>query len=602
MSVDQFTTDNATVKENTNREGDGVGRADGPQNIGSNVVLPYYEVSVKENPGAASDTTITHTGPGAGTMPGIGNATDVQGFVSATGNKVLIDNTFGADKIVLQHHSGSTILIDSDGSVHMVSTGKKGISTVAPRGDNTVYGKGHLVLKGDGKITIETEGDLDINVGGSLNLSVGGDFVSYIEGSREDTVDGSVSFEAAKDVSNMIAGDYRITSAGKLGIQSPRDVSIDAGGNLNARSDATVAIQGQNNVSLNSNNQIRINSKDATYIKSEGLMSLQSQKSFSTRATETYKISAGQALSLNGSDTIDILGTNKIRIKGSATDVQVSGSPDVDTPTAIDEISLAQYPDANTVIDSITSLREAPDFPMNTTKMSAEKFSLYELEGGQPNPKAKARAAGNRGAGPQFSSSNAGVNDSIAATGAYDRPGGSVTPNGKAEKNPLPVPASIYNTNEKISRYVTIGQIINIRACSPSRHKAVLEEAMNVAWNILDPLFDKFGGRMQLTSWYRDNSSNHIKGGAVDLRCSNKPDYGFTAEIAAYIRDNLPYSKLLLEKNDQGGIHVHVESAQPGQQGGGTVLTCADPQCRSTQPGLQLSFAVAALQGRSARG
>jgi hypothetical protein len=123
---------------------------------------------------------------------------------------------------------------------------------------------------------------------------------------------------------------------------------------------------------------------------------------------------------------------------------------------------------------------------------------------------------------------------------------------------------------------------------------------MNVAWTIIDPLFEKFGSRVQLTSWYRDNSANHVKGGAVDLRCSNKPDFGFTAEIAAYIRDNLPYNKLLLEKNDQGGIHVHVESAKPGQNGGGIVLTCADPKCQSTQQGLQLSFAVAALQGRTA--
>jgi hypothetical protein len=599
MSVDRFTDNDKLVKDVTNREGDGLGRYDGPQELGA-TVLPYYEISVKERPGAASDSTITHTGPGAGNMPGIGSSTDLQGFVSATGNKVIVDNTFGADKIILQHHSGSTILIDSDGSIHMVSTGKKGISTVAPTGDNTVYARKHLILKGDGRISLETEGDLDINVGGSLNIDVGGDFVVNVGGSKEESIDGSVSFECAKDMSTMIAGDYRVTSAGKFGLQSPKSVDIDTGGPMNIRSDSTLAINGQDNVSLNSNNQIRINSQDSTQIKSKGLMSLQSQKSFSTRAKETYKISAGGALSLNGSSTLDVLATGKVQIKGSATDIQIGGSPNVDDPTDIDTISLAQYPDSNTVIDNITSLREAPDFPMNANKMSAEKFALYELEGGNPNPKAKARAFGNKGAGMQYKNTSEGVAASIAATGAYDRPGGSVTNNGKAEQNPLPVPNSIFNTNEKISRHVTVGQIINIRACPPSQQKEVLKEAMNVAWNVIDPLFEKFGSRVQLTSWYRDNSANHVKGGAVDLRCSNKPDFGFTAEIAAYIRDNLPYNKLLLEKNDQGGIHVHVESAKPGQNGGGIVLTCADPKCQSTQQGLQLSFAVAALQGRTA--
>jgi hypothetical protein len=68
-----------------------------------------------------------------------------------------------------------------------------------------------------------------------------------------------------------------------------------------------------------------------------------------------------------------------------------------------------------------------------------------------------------------------------------------------------------------------------------------------------------------------------------------------TSEIAAYVRDNLPFSKILLERNDSPGIHVHVESAQSGGSGGGTVLTCSDPQCRSSVPGIQLQYAVAAL-------
>ena len=596
--MDQFTTDNENVKKVTNSEGDGVGRVDGPQNIGA-AAPPYYEVTVKENPGAASDSLITHTGPGVGNMPGLGKATDIQGFVSATGNKILIDSAFGGDTITLQHHSGATILIDSDGSIHMVSTGKKGVGVIAPRGDNTIFAKGHLILKGDGKITLETSGDLDINVGGSLNIAVEHDFVTTVKGAKEESIDGAVSFEAAKDVSNMIAGDYRITSAGKFGLQSPKELNIDAGGNLNIRSDSAIAVQGQNNVSLNSNNQIRINSKDATYVRSEGLMSLQSQKSFSTRAKETYKISAGQAISFHGGDTVDVLGTNKIQIKGSTTDIQIGGDLNIDEPTAIDEINLAQYPDSNTVIDSITSLREAPDFPMNANRMSAEEFSKYELEGASPNPKAKARAAGNKGAGLQVKSTSTSVNESIAATGAYDRPSGSVTNNGKAEENPMAMPTSVYNSNEKISRYVTLGQVLNIRSCPPSRQKEVLKAAMHVAWNILDPLIDKFGSRVYISSWWRDNSGNHVKGSAVDFRCSNRDDYNCTAEMAAYIRDNLPYSKLLLEKNDANSIHVHVEPANAGQPGGGIVLTCQDPLCKNEpKQGLQLSYAVAALKGR----
>ena len=290
---------------------------------------------------------------------------------------------------------------------------------------------------------------------------------------------------------------------------------------------------------------------------------------------------------------------DRINIKGSATDIQTSGSPSVDNASDIDAAQLAQYPDANTIIDSVTSVRLAPDFPQNAASLSAEEFSYYKNEGGNPNPQAEAYAAGNKGSGVTYESKDTGITAEAVATGIYDRPTGISSNNGKAEQNPLAVPTSIYNASQKISRYITVGDIKNARSIPASEQPQALKAAMNVAWNILDPLYEKFGSRMYISSWYRPKSANHGTGGAVDIRCSNKPDYGFTAEMAAFVRDYLPYSKVLLEKNDEGGIHCHVESVQPGQQGGGTVLTCADPHCNSSIPGLKLSYAVAALQGRA---
>jgi hypothetical protein len=599
MSIDRFTDDQSFVKKVTNPESDGVGRDNGPQNIGTGNPAPYYEVSVKEKPGVGSDTQITHTGPGAGVMSGVGEATDVQGFTSATGNKVLIDNTFGADTITLQHHSGATIMIDADGSIHMVSSGKKGVGLVSPKGDAVMFAKGHLILKGDGKVSIETEGDLEINVGGTLSFHVGGDMITSVRGSVDESIDGSKAFEIAKDMSTMIAGDYRITSAGKMRIQTPRSLEIDAAQDIDIRSDQTVEINAQKNVGVYAKEKVSVNAKTTLEALSEGAMTISTKDNLAVKAKGTTKISSTGAASIHTSSTVDVLGSGKINIKGSATDIQTSGSPSVDDASDVNAAQLAQYPDANTIIDNITSIRVAPDFPLNAGKMSAEEFALYKNEGGSPNPQAEAYAAGNKGAGAVYSTEDSGITAEAIATGIYDRPAGSVTNNGTAQKNPLPMPSSVYNSNEKISRHVTVGQIINIRNAPASQHKQILAEAMNVAWNILDPLIEKFGGRLYISSWWRDNSTNHIKGGSVDVRCVNKPDYGFTAEVAAFVRDNLPYSKILLEKNDQGGIHCHLESAQPGQPGGGSVLTCADPHCQSAVAGIKLSYAVAALQGRA---
>lgn len=626
MAVDRFTQDPEYIRKVINREGDGLNRSTTAQFIdGASNPIPYYEVSVKEKPGHASDTTITHTGPGAGTSSGVGKSTDVQGFVSATGNKCIIDNTFGSDNIVLQHHSGATIIIDSDGSIHMISSGKKGVGMVSPKGDATVFAKNHLILKADGKLTIETDGDLDMNVGGAFSLHVKGDMHTYVEGSIEEFTDGSKITEAVKDVSTSIGGDNRVTVAGNMRTQVAGSKTIDVAKDFTARSDANTSIQTQKDMKIQAKNdmfqdakgkytlrtekEMAISTKDKFGLTAEGDASVSSKGKYTTKAQGDLSIEtkgkmdtkASGNLKVSTQGTVDIHSSGVANFWSSFTDINagppnpsVAGTPE--NPVDVEEAPLAQYPTPEMIIDNMTTVREAPDFPKNAKKMSKGEFSVYKNEGNQPNPKAEAAASGNQGAGapPRISS---GASLSGVASSDYDRPPGFGT--GKAEKNPLPVPSSIYNTNEKISKHVTVGQVLGIRGVPAGQQKQVLIEAMNVAWNIIDPLIEQFGSRIQITSWWRANSGNHVKGGAVDLRCSHKGDVQTTAEIAAYIRDNLPYNKILLEKNDSPGIHVHVESAQPGGSGGGTVLTCADPQCRSSTPGLQLSYAVAALGGRS---
>ena len=654
MSREDFVDDPSYVKKVTNPESDGVVRNDGPQMLGTGNPAPYYEVSVKDKPGVGSDSNITHTGPGAGNMGGVGNATDVQGFVSATGNRVVIDNTFGADTITMQHHSGSTIIIDADGSIHLFSTGKKGVGIISPKGDTTIYAKGHLILKGDGKITVESEGDLDLNVGGSLGIHVGGDLITNVRGSVDESIDGYKSFEVGKDMSTTVAGDHRITVAGKFGMQTSKSLDIDAADDITVRSDHNVSINSIQKTTISSIQQMTLNSRDkftalsvaamdletqdtfttkssgnmdfessGTYAaisqgamtldsqdifkaSSSGNMTIQTQGNFATKSSGTTKISAQGPASVHSAGTADFLAGGLIQIKGVDTNIQLGGSTSPDSPGAAlapsspAEAAIApnaQYAPANTIIDNISSIRLAPDFPKNANKMSAEEFSLYKNEGGNPNPKAEAYAAGNKGAGASYNMQDTGISAEATSYGIYDRPAGSVTNNGIAEQNPQPMPQSIYNSNDKLSRHVTIGQVIGLRDVPQDKQRSVLKEAMNTAWNIIDPLYEKFGGRMQITSWYRNNSPNHITGGAVDIRASNKNDVGLTAEIAAYVRDNLPFNQVFLEKNDSPGIHCHVRSAQPGQQGGGDVFTCADPHCYQKISGLQLSYAVAALEG-----
>jgi len=646
MSIDKFTDDPEYNKKITNRDGSGLSKSISPQHIdGAGNPIPYYEVSVKDKPGHASDTTITHTGPGAGVATGIGKSTDMQGFVSTTGNKIMIDNTFGSDTIVLQHHSGATIMIDADGSIHMISTGKKGIGMVSPKGDGTVFAKNHLILKADGKMTIETDGDLDINVGGALSFHVKGDMHTYVEGSIEEFTDGSKVTEIVKEMSHTVGGDNRLTVAGNMQTQVSGKKEIDVQKDVFIRSDKNTLIATQETMNVMSIGDMSIDTKaifttrsandmiyetksnyivkidgDSTFnnkgintfksdgnfvintlgnltTKSYGPTSIETLNTFDAKSKEDMKLSSNAIMSIQSTGVADF--------RSSSTDID-AGDPLPSLPNAPDqaddtsdvrEAPKAHYPPAETIIDNMTTIREAPDFPKNAKKMSKGEFSLYKNEGNTPNPKAEEAASSNQGAGapPVISEGEMIEPQSI---GNYDK-SSSVPNTFMAENNPLPMPASIYNTNVKISRHVTVGQILGLRSVPVGEQKNVMAEAMHVAWNIIDPLIEKYGARIQITSWYRSNSGNHAKGGAVDLRCSNKNDVQTTSEIAAFVRDKLPYSKILLEKNDSPGIHVHVESAQTGNPGGGTVITCSDPKCESSVSGIQLQYAVAALEGRA---
>lgn len=610
-----FTADPENVRKITNREGDGVGRDTAPQTLATSPA-PSYEVGVADKPGQTSDGTLTHSGPNAGVMNGIGsNPNDIQGFVSTTGNKILVDSTFGSDTITMQHHSGASIVIDSDGSIHLFSTGKKGIGVISPKGDLTVYARNNLIIKGESRIILESQGDIDLNVGGSLGFHVKGDMITNVQGAIHTSSDGVILTETAKDMSTVVAGDSRTTIAGNARLQTSGSLDIDAAKDINVRTDAMMKTQTQEDykILVKGDSLIDVKGKHTATVEGDtkhqtkGKMNIlatgdstyQSKAKLNLTSTGAFKVSASGAISLNTSSTTNILGSGAININGSTTTVQTSGSPSVDTapnPGDVADAQKAQYPPATTIIDSVTSLRVAPDFPSNAKRMSAEEFSYHKNDGNNPNPKAEAYAAGNKGSGATVSFESAGTAEPTNM-GAYDRPAGVGNSNGKSEQPQVPIPTSIYNSSQKISKHFTVGHIDGLRKAPAAQHKAILMEAMNTAWNILDPLVEKFGNRFQITSWYRPSgSANHVTGGAVDLRASNKHDVTLTAEIAAFVRDNLPYKQCFLEKNESPGIHLHVWASPPGSGASGNVLTCGDSHCRTSTPGIQLSYAVAALK------
>ena len=638
-------------KRETNREGAGLAVGTNVNTLGA---TPFntYEVSVKKG-GKASDATQVFSGPGTGTGTGVGQAEDAKGFVTETGNKIAIHGTPGSESIEVVHHSGAQIIIDVDGSIFLMPTSRKGFGLHSNKGDGVVSAQGRLILKGHSDITIETEGSMTFNVGQNMFMNVGKDFVLDVGGSFAESVDGAKTVEVVKDYSETIGGVSRETVAGSKRVQSVGDIRFDTNASLehraaqdiklyatksmmvNAKEDSfyevsagkltllatgdttlgskgtmyingkgDLAIEAADNLAVRGDNVVLVAS-DSFFVDATNLADIRSDatklsslnemnftaKTMRQNTTETFKFDAGGAIDIRGS-TIDF---NKAAADPqSVRPVEITGKRAVDDPGTPPK---AECPPAETIIDNMTTERVAPKFPMNAKKVSKNDMSIYENEGDDPDPTAKAEASKNSSGGSPYSSGDGqGAIESSGNVG-YDGSSNNV----KSEKSPVPCPTSVDNSGEKISRNLTVGGFPGLGSLPVSQmgysRKEILENVRHLCYNIIDPLLDKFGSSVTLTHGIRlgQGGSRHYIGKAIDLRASSR-DHAETAMIAKWIVENLPYDRVFLEANASKTIHIHAEAAPPGTSGAKTVWTCADPRCNSRTNGLQLSFAQQGLR------
>lgn len=657
INPDSFNTDPLLTKSVTNKEADGLSLGDNPTTYAISEI-PSFEVSVSEGRVHASDVTKTYTGPGSGTAQGYASPTDVVGHITSTGSKMTITGTAGAETIELIHHSGALIQIDADGSIFLMPTSRKGFGLHAGKGDGLVSSQGRLVIKGTASITLETEGSMEFNVGKNLFMDVGGDYLLSVKGTTTISSDGAMTTEVAKDKMDMIGGVHRVTVAGDQRTQIAGDQRTDVGKgidnraelnitndaqkslisraresvtlsssqefvNINAFEDVTVSAK--ENVRLIAKEDVTIDATDNAIFRSKNSMILGSDQSFYLDAADNIKMISGDQFRVDAGSSFDLYssGTNiktqgaanfhsssATDIRGSIVDVQ-KGNPSTQTPQSpeitsnrepndIEIPEAPEYPDANTVIDHMTTERLAPDFPFNAKKMSAEEMSRYENEGDTPNPEAKSQADGNQGAGSPYSQGSSAGSLSYSGNQGYD---GSSN-NTRGSENPYPAPSSFLNASDKLSRHVTIGMFGNLSMCPASQmglsRKEILENARHLAYNILDPVLEQFGSRVQLNPAgaglrIGNGTSRHYLGKAHDLRASSR-DGAETAMIAKWIAENLPFDRLFLEANNYGSIHIHVEAAPPGTPGAKIVWTCQDPKCNSKIDGLNLAYAQQGLK------
>ncbi len=148
----------------------------------------YIGVSSVNNIATGARTKNVYLG---GSAPGIdldlsdepaSNYTQNQVKETATGHIIEYDDTYGRERIMLRHRTGSGIEMRADGSVILSST-KNSIKVVAADDKVVVEGDGEIVYNGNLKLRVQ--GDFDLEVGGNYSVKVAGDEDKFVKGSSE---------------------------------------------------------------------------------------------------------------------------------------------------------------------------------------------------------------------------------------------------------------------------------------------------------------------------------------------------------------------------------------------------------------------------------
>ena len=106
---------------------------------------------------------------------------------------------------------------------------------------------------------------------------------------------------------------------------------------------------------------------------------------------------------------------------------------------------------------------------------------------------------------------------------------------------------------------------IDNRPKTKEEEKKVIENLRNLCLEVLQPLRDYVGAPVHINSGYRCKALNlavggvknsqHSRGEAADIRIAS-PKQG--REWAAWIQDNCRFDQMLLERNKNGGVWLHV--------------------------------------------
>ncbi len=257
---------------------------------------------------------------------------------TASGHSIELDDTPGAERIMIWHHSGSYIQLTGTSTTHKNMSDSYSVNErnhhVYIGGNNivTIEGDSHVLVKGN-KVE-EIEGDYKQIVHG--NISVGGAGRVEINGAdRTDIRSSSLALDSNVENLNIKTGKNIVFESGETINFKSKNIRIGASENMSVSGAKGLFLQSQGgDVHVKSDGNLFLNPDQNLFLRAEaGTISMQSEGSirinagqFLTLRSVSYtSVSSGQQLLLAADDSVNVIAADKMGLFGSEMFIESTG-------------------------------------------------------------------------------------------------------------------------------------------------------------------------------------------------------------------------------------------------------------------------------------
>ena len=212
---------------------------------------------------------------------------------TASGHIIEYDDTYGRERIMMRHRTGSGVEMRSDGTVIISSTAN---TIRLSLGDEKVIIEGDVEIAYQQNVKMRVGGDFDLDVDGNYNINVQGDKVETIKGSVIQDVGRNYEAAVTKNKSETILGFDNKTVLGDKNIIVKGNVDYTIEGTYENSVKGTLITTSEGNISLTSPD-INIAGNDVSVISSTGTfggdnVTLYTKNIFATSGTYTEGVTA----------------------------------------------------------------------------------------------------------------------------------------------------------------------------------------------------------------------------------------------------------------------------------------------------------------------